>query len=95
MPTKSQPTVAAYFAARLGRSLIDPQSRTATAKRHPASPFHPNFHIGTGCGVDCKATIDAAEAFVVHVREAFGDATDEESKIVEIAEAVVLCLVHG
>lgn len=88
------PSVAAYFAARLGRPLADPQTPKRGAP--PSfSPYHPHFHIETGCGVKCKAAIDACAAFVEHVREAFGPDSDDEFKAVEICASVVLCYVYG
>lgn len=88
----SPPTVAAYFELVLSRPLADPQRRDPP---HVANPSHPSFHIETGCGVECKAAIDACAAFVEHVRAAFGEETIEEEEIITNCTAVVLCYVYG
>jgi hypothetical protein len=95
MPKQTDPpSVAAYFAAKLGRPLVDPQSRTAHDRKQPWSPFSPEFHIETGCGADCRAAIDMAAAFAALVRDSTADA-DDLAKLIEICESTVLCYVYG
>jgi hypothetical protein len=63
------PSVAAYFEQKLGAELPNPFTGGATTdKKHPASPAHPEFHIHTGCGIDCRAAIDAAALVLAYLR---------------------------
>ena len=87
------PTVAQYFADQLGGPLILASGDDGTAEWSPA---HVDFHVGTGCGVECKRAIDAAAAFISQIRETFGD---DEPELVEDVRAacdrVVCCQVYG
>lgn len=91
--TPRPPTVAAYFEAKLGREFELPEGYDA---KHVSSPTHPDFHIETGCGVECKAAIDAAAGLQAHVRKAYGEHRPE--MLIEIAmltNEVVNCYVYG
>jgi hypothetical protein len=77
------PSVADYFEQRLGAKLPPAHpGETELDREHPASPAHPDFHIETGCGEDCKEAIDTAAALITHLRstdiaamhDAIGDA---------------------
>lgn len=94
------PTVAEYFKQRLGAPLED--------EPEPAevySPSHPDFHIETGCGVECRAAIDAAAEILVHLTNAYGPLEPggrEHPKgpplraaVVDAARNIVLCYVYG
>lgn len=85
------PTVAAYFAARLGDEL---QTGSEQQPEFEHSPYHPSFHIDTGCGLSCRDAIDSAANLIRHQRAAFGDETAIEL-IVETCRQIVLCYVYG
>jgi hypothetical protein len=99
-PALAVPTVAAYFKQKLGSELeLDASERDP---KHPASPYHPEFTIETGCGVECRAAIDTAAAVIDHVSAAFGEPGREHPKgpvcrgaVVEAVRNVVLCYVYG
>lgn len=92
-PAAKPPTVAQYFADQLGGPLILASGDDGTQEWSPA---HVDFHIGTGCGVDCVATIQAAAAFIAQIRATFGD---DEPELIESVRAacdrVVCCMVYG
>jgi len=95
------PTVAAYFKQRLGADLEPDESERDPS--HPASPYHPDFHIDTGCGVECRAAIDAAAEMLVHLANAYGEPGNAEhpkgpglrAAVVDAARNVVICYVYG
>lgn len=101
-PAPAVPTVAAYFLQHLGEELQPASEREPKAEH---SPYHPSFHIDTGCGVECRAAIDAGAAMLSQIRTAFGplvDGTREHPKgaqlrvaCVEAVRNVVLCFVYG
>lgn len=94
------PTIAAYFTQKLGEELEAPAQRDPA---HPASPYHPDFHIDTACGIECRAAIDASAEILQHLANAFGEPGNREhpkgpamrAAVVEAARNVVLCYVYG
>lgn len=93
------PTVAEYFQTKLRADLEHVSERDPA---HPASPYHPEFTIDTGCGSDCRAAIDAAAEILMHVMNAYGEPGAEHPKgpvlraaIVDAARNVVRCYVYG
>jgi hypothetical protein len=99
-PGPRVPTVAEYFKQKLGAELEPEAERDRT---HPASPYHPAFHIDTGCGVECRAAIDAAAEILVHLANAYGEPGNRQhpkgpplrAAVVEAARNIVLCYVYG
>lgn len=94
------PTVAAYFKQKLGEELEPEAERDRT---HPASPYHPGFHIDTGCGCECRAAIDAAAEILQHLSNAYGEPGNRQhpkgpvlrASIAEATRNIVLCYVYG
>jgi hypothetical protein len=69
------PTVADYFAEKLGAPLPPAHpGETELDRKHPASPAHPDFHIQTGCGEVCKVAIDTAARLIENLQVLFADA---------------------
>jgi hypothetical protein len=71
MKTKNvlPPSVADYFEQKLGAKLPPAHpGETELDREHPASPAHPEFHIETGCGEDCKLVIDTACELLAFLR---------------------------
>lgn len=100
------PTVAEYFRQRLGSELELAELGHDTSpeyRNHPASPYHPEFTIETGCGSDCRAAIDAAAEIMLHLANAFGEPGNREhpkgpalrAAVVEATRNIVLCYVYG
>lgn len=100
-PEPTVPTVAEYFKRKLGAEL-DPGN---TRPDSMGSPYHSHFTIETGCGVECRAAIDAAAEILAHVVNAFGPLPGDarahpkghalRASIVDAARNVVLCYVYG
>ena len=94
------PSVAAYFQQKLGEVLEQDADPT-----NEADPSHPEFTIETGCGVECRAAIDAGAEVLNHLRSAFGpldgDSTEHpcspplRAGVVDAIRNVVLCFVYG
>lgn len=88
----SQPlTVVQYFVKELDSVWPYPCN-----VKNPASPAHPDFHIETGCGSDCKDAIDAAAVTIKYIRKGFGD--DRPELIADVVKAcaeVVRVFVYG
>lgn len=92
------PTVAAYFLSKLGAELENPAEPD-----QPYSPSHPDFHIETGCGVECRAAIDAAAEILQHLSNAYGEPGNRmhpkgpplRASVVEATRNIVLCYVYG
>lgn len=98
-PRPPVPTVAAYFLAQL-REELQPASERKPRAEH--SPYHPGFHIDTGCGTECRAAIDAAAEMLGHLANAYGEPGADHPKarplrasVVEAARNIVLCYVYG
>lgn len=99
-PAPAVPTVAAYFQQKLGAELEPEGERDPS---HPASPYHPGFHIDTGCGVECRAAIDASAEILQHLASAYGEPGNAQhpkgpplrASVVEAARNIVLCYVYG
>lgn len=68
MNTSVIPSVADYFEQALGSKLLNPFTGEALDKYPTWSPAHPDFNIHSGCGIDCRAVIDAAAAVLVFLR---------------------------
>jgi hypothetical protein len=83
------PSVADYFEQRLGAKLPPHPDDDDLDREHPASPAHPEFHIGTGCGEDCKHVIDAAAPLISYLR---GGNESEESNAIEGADMLLTYL---
>jgi hypothetical protein len=94
------PTVGAYFEQKL-KAELEPVSEREP--REPYSPYHPDFHIDTGCGVECRAAIDAAAEILQHLANAYGEPGNREHPkgpelrrhVVEAVRNVVICYVYG
>jgi hypothetical protein len=92
------PTVAAYFEQKLGAPL-EKNPKPAEV----SSPSHPDFHIDTGCGAECRAAIDASAEILQHLSNAFGEPGNRmhpkgpplRAAVIEAARNVVLCYVYG
>lgn len=101
-PAPPVPTVGAYFQQKL-KADLQPESEREPDQPH--SPYNAEFHIDTGCGVECRAAIDAAAEILAHVVNAFGPLPGDarahpkshqlRASIVEAARNVVLCYVYG
>lgn len=88
--TAAPPSVADYFEQRLGAKLPPAHpGETELDREHPASPAHPEFHIATGCGEDCKHVIDAAAPLISYLR---GGNESEESDAIEGADMLLTYL---
>lgn len=85
------PTVAAYFAARLGDEL-ETEREQEPDKEY--SPYHPLFHIETGCGLSCRDAIDSAANLIRHQKAAFDD-DETVATIVDACRQIVRCYVYG
>lgn len=99
-PGPPVPTVGAYFEQKL-KAELEPVSDREPGEVY--SPYHPDFHIDTGCGVECRAAIDAAAAILSHLANAFGEPGNREhpkgpalrASVVEAVRNVVICYVYG
>lgn len=89
-PVTAPPSVADYFEQKLGAKLPAHPDDDDLDREHPASTAHPDFHIGTGCGRDCKSAIDAAAVLLTHLRAT--ETADESAAI--IAAAALLTFVR-
>lgn len=64
------PSVADYFEQKLGVKLPPAHpGETELDSEHPASPAHPEFHIHTPCGLDCKLVIDTAALILMNLAD--------------------------
>lgn len=60
------------------------------------SPHHPEFHIMTGCGVECKRAIDAAHELIsCSVEAGFVVLPLSRTSLIEHTKAIVEVYVHG
>lgn len=99
-PGPAVPSVGVYFEMKLGAEL---EPKAERDPKHPASPYHKDFHIDSGCGVECRAAIDASSEILSHLANAFGEPGNREhpkgpalrAAVVEAARNVVLCYVYG
>jgi hypothetical protein len=99
-PAPAVPTVGAYFEQKL-REPLQPVSEREPQYEH--SPYHPSFHIDTGCGCECRAAIDAAAEILQHLANAYGEPGNREhpkgpelrKHVAEAVRNVVLCYVYG
>lgn len=87
------PSVATYFADQLGYSL--PLADDDEGIK-PWSPAHADFHIETGCGIECKKAIDAAAELMRHVREAGPrEISNDLNEIARVTGQIVRIYVYG
>lgn len=95
------PTVGEYFRQRLGAELETVDLVDGEIPGY--SPYHPEFTIETGCGVECRAAIDAAAEILVHLANAYGEPGNVQhpkgpalrASVVEAVRNVVICYVYG
>ncbi len=105
-PGPAVPTVGEYFKQKLGAELELAElghDVSAEYRKHPACPYHPDFHIDTGCGLDCRSAIDAAADMLRHLAYAYGEPGNRElpkgaalrASVIDAARNVVICYVYG
>jgi hypothetical protein len=87
------PSVADYFEQKLSAKLPNPFTGGDTIdKTKESSPAHPDFHIHTGCGVDCKAAIDAAAMVLPYLQ---GEETPDAVSAALVGASALLLFVRG
>lgn len=96
IPAKdAPPSVAEYFEQKLSAKLPNPFTGGDTVdKTNEASPAHPDFHIYTGCGIDCKAAIDAAASVLEYLRQDDFQADHEGASAALIGVAALITFVR-